>query len=139
MGVSCSLSSMASNEKSMAVSGYAIASLHPDTLFEAAIDNTSNTNDIFIQAINSAGETVYQNENKVGTQFIEHKSSIVIGSENWSVTFKAPANYGLTSREIIAPTFFLIGGFLFMIMLMSLYFYRQGFRIKILPPSSTTE
>lgn len=121
---------LSDEDKRAAVTGYVITSLHPETLFNAAVESMQTTDEVYVEATNTSGSVVYQTGNKLDEEYIEHKATIGIGDEDWNIAFRAPASYQLSPREMIAPTFFLIGGCLFMIMLITLYFYRQGIRMK---------
>lgn len=121
---------MTMDQKRERVTGYIAASLHPETMFEQGIKTLQQGREVSITAKTSNDMLIYQTDYQPTANFIEKKVSIDVAGQTWIVTFRASDQFGLTLREIIAPTFMLVGGLIFMTMFVSLYFYRTGIRLK---------
>lgn len=121
---------MTVDQKRQRVTGYIAASLHPATLFEEGLNTLESNREISITAKTATDMLIYQTDYQPATNYIEKKVSIDVAGQTWNITFRASDQFGLTLREVIAPTFMLVGGLIFMIMFVSLYFYRTGIRLK---------
>lgn len=121
---------MTTEQKRQRVTGYVAASLHPETLIKEGLKTLQAGTKISITAKTPSDMLIYKTDYQPTANYIEKTTTIDVGGQTWNVTFRASDQFGLTTREILAPTFMLVGGLVFMIMFVSLYFYRTGIRLK---------
>lgn len=118
-------------EHRLHTTGYVVLLIKINQLLESAFDTVPNANNISLRMSAEDSNVVYGNKTAIPAgRTIVRKTSINVGGQQWNLEFAAPEDFGLSSREVLAPRVVFVVGLLSMMMIFTMYFYSSGVRIK---------
>jgi hypothetical protein len=121
---------MTNQEKRDSVRGYVGVSLNPKTLLEQSLGKSVDEGSLRLRVTDDNDILVYDSGAAGDGASITKRAQVSFGGQLWTMQFSVPGDYGLTVREVYAPVLMLIGGLIFMVLFVSVFFYRTGIRIR---------
>jgi hypothetical protein len=122
--------SMTDEQKRVSVQGYVGVSLHPKTLLEQSLGELTDDERIRLTVRGADGTMIYDSMKMVEGASVTKEVRVNFGGQPWTMQFEASDDYGLTVREVYAPALMLVGGLIFMVLFVAIFFYRTGIRIR---------
>lgn len=122
--------SMTNEEKHASVQGYVGVSLHPKTLLEQSLGVITDKERIRLTVLGVDDSIVYDSNKTIEGASVTKEVSVNFGGQHWTMLLEASDDYGLSVREVYAPALMLVGGLIFMVLFVAIFFYRTGIRIR---------
>ena len=105
-------------------------SLHPKTVIEQAFKAHSDTEMVSLHVETPTGQKLYTHDGQRQSSMLKKEVSLNVSGSTWRLLFEAPSTYRLSQHQILAPTFFLVSGVIFMVGFTWLYFAWAGVRVE---------
>jgi hypothetical protein len=124
---------MSDEEKVRATRGYVLTTLKPQSIFTEAIKSVASTAPVNLGVKDQDGRVIYDHTVVYISDLRQATGSktLDVGGRTWQINYAVPSDYKLTFTEKYTPSIVIIGGTVFMVMLVTLYFYRKGLVISI--------